>query len=147
MPFIRYETQDIVRLGEGLDRNGLYPHIQSVAGRKDDCILTPERGRLPTLNFYSLLQSYADILKFQLVQRNLSQVTMKIAVRPGVMNVPALLEKVRLQTALRLGPSIELRIEQTEEFERSPDGKTPAFRRLFTPEGDPSGQQADFTRP
>jgi len=134
MPFIRYETEDIVRLA---DQNpaprSLYPKIASISGRKDKTILTPDGGRLPSLNFYSLLQTYADILKFQFIQRDLSHVTMKIALRPQAADIPALIDKLRAEVTRRLGPRVILDIEQTEDFERSPDGKTPAFKRLFKP--------------
>ncbi|MDB6032933.1 MAG: Histidinol-phosphate aminotransferase [Verrucomicrobiales bacterium] len=135
MPFIRYQTDDIVRMAGGVASPGqIHPKIEAVVGRKDEYILTPDGGRLPSLNFYSLLQGYADILKFQFVQRDLSHVTMKIAVRPGARNVPAMVSKLHEETMRRLGAQMNIEIEQTEEFERSPDGKTPAFKRLFRPE-------------
>jgi phenylacetate-CoA ligase len=135
MPFIRYQTEDIVRLAEPGEQSGtLYPKIKSIAGRKDECILTPEGGRLPSLNFYSLLQTYTDILKFQFVQRDLQHVTMKIAVRPSARNVDAMVGRLHKELARRLGTQMAIEIEQTEEFERSADGKTPAFKRLFRPE-------------
>jgi phenylacetate-CoA ligase len=134
MPFIRYQTDDIVRVAEPeADRPGLYPKIRSIAGRKDECILTPEGGRLPSLNFYSLLQTYTDILKFQFVQKDLRHVTMKVAVRPSARDVDAMVGKLHEELVRRLGTQMSIEIEQTEEFERSADGKTPAFKRLFRP--------------
>jgi phenylacetate-CoA ligase len=135
MPFIRYQTEDLVRLAETQSsERGLYPKIKSIAGRKDECILTPDGGRLPSLNFYSLMQTYTDILKFQFVQRDLQHVTLKIAIRPNARNIGPMLATLHEEVRRRLGNQIEVEIEQTEEFERSADGKTPAFKRLFRPE-------------
>src|SRR5262249_5604874 len=35
MPFIRYDTEDIVCLEDGLDSAGLYPRVRAILGRKD----------------------------------------------------------------------------------------------------------------
>jgi phenylacetate-CoA ligase len=146
MPFIRYQTEDIVRLaGPGEQPGTLYPKIKSIAGRKDECILTPDGGRLPSLNFYSLLQTYTDILKFQFVQRDLLHVTMKIAVRPNARSVDAVVGRLHEELARRLGTQMAIEIVQTEEFERSADGKTPAFKRLFRPEPRRTSEPAAMT--
>jgi phenylacetate-CoA ligase len=132
MPFIRYDTGDIVTLvqGEGaLDE--LYPRIRAIEGRKDDCILTPDGRRLPSLNFYSLLQTYTDVLRFQFVQPDLNQVAMKISLRPATRNAESLLSSLRAEVSKRLGPELSLKIEITDQFWQSPDGKTPTFKRTF----------------
>jgi phenylacetate-CoA ligase len=130
MPFIRYETQDIACLEDRLDAAGLYPRVRAMTGRKDDCLLTADGARLPSLNFYSLLQTYTDILRFQFVQTDVTHVTMKIAVRPEAASVPALVATVDGEVRKRLGPDMQLHVEVTDRFLTSPDGKTPTFRRL-----------------
>ena len=133
MPFIRYETEDIARLGEGLDSAGLYPRVEGMLGRKDECLLTPDGARLPSLNFYSLLQTYRDILRFQFVQTSPSQVTLKLSVRAEGAALAALLATVQEEVRKRLGPALALEIEVTDRFLTSPDGKSPTFRRAFGP--------------
>ena len=133
MPFIRYETEDIACLADSPDSAGLYPRVRAMVGRKDECILTPDGGRLPSLNFYSLLQTRADILRFQFVQTDLSHVTMKLSVRPGTRDLEALVASVRGEVRQRLGERMQLAIEVTDQFVTSPDGKTPTFKRAFTP--------------
>ena len=141
MPFIRYETQDVARLEERLDESGLYPRVRAMAGRKDDCLLTPDGARLPSLNFYSLLQTYTDIVRFQFVQTGRGEVTMKIAVRPEAEELPKLVAAVDREVRKRLGPEMELSIEITERFLTSADGKTPTFRRLVEPGAPPVAAQ------
>jgi phenylacetate-CoA ligase len=132
MPFIRYDTEDIACLGDGLDSAGLYPKVRVMLGRKDECIVTPDGARLPSLNFYSLLQTYTDILRFQFVQTDLNHVTMKISVRPATRPIDALVAAVRTEVQKRLGPDLRLELEVTDQFLTSPDGKTPTFKRTFT---------------
>jgi phenylacetate-CoA ligase len=143
MPFIRYDTEDIAQLDDRLDEAGLYPRVRAMLGRKDDCLLTPEGGRLPSLNFYSLLQTYTDILQFQFVQTDVGQVTMKLSVRPGVGDLEALLSELRRQVEKRLGPTLALDLEVTDRFLTSPDGKTPAFKRAFDSRKMSPAPQAD----
>jgi phenylacetate-CoA ligase len=133
MPFIRYETEDIARVAEVPDAADLYPRIRAMVGRKDECIVTPDGARLPSLNFYSLLQTYTDILRFQFVQTDSTHVVMKISVRPGELNVEAMVFALREEVGKRLGPRLALEIEVTEQFHTSLDGKTPTFKRLLKP--------------
>jgi phenylacetate-CoA ligase len=133
MPFIRYDTEDLVCPAETMDDAGLYPRIDAVLGRKDECLLTSAGGRLPSLNFYSLLQTCTDILRFQFVQTSISQVTLKLSLRPEKKHSPALLEQVRGEVEKRLGPEMVLTLEVTDHFLTSPDGKTPTFKRAFMP--------------
>jgi phenylacetate-CoA ligase len=133
MPFIRYDTRDIVSLDDRMDAAQLYPRVRALRGRKDENLLTPDGGRLPSLNFYSLLQTYTDILRFQFVQAGSGPVTLKLSVRPQVPDLPALLARVQAEVSRRLGPDLELTVEITDQFLTSPDGKTPTFKRLPTP--------------
>ncbi len=133
MPFIRYETEDIATLAEGhaAGPERIYPKIEAISGRKDECILTPDGARLPSLNFYSLLQSYTDILRFQFIQTDLNNVTMKISFRPTATKTDALVASVRGEVSKRLGPGLSLRIDLSDDFLRSGEGKTPTFLRAF----------------
>jgi len=133
MPFIRYDTGDIARLADRNDEAGLYPRIRSMVGRKDECLLTPDGARLPSLNFYSLLQPYTELLRFQFVQTDSARVVLKVALRPGTANADALILRLRDEVKKRLGPGLALEVEITENFLTSPDGKSPTFKRLLNP--------------
>lgn len=133
MPFIRYDTEDIARVTGELDAAGLYPKVRAMVGRKDECLVTPDGARLPSLNFYSLLQTYTDILRFQFVQTDSNHVVMKISVRPDAANVAAMVFALREEVGKRLGPELALEVEVTDQFFTSPDGKKPTFKRLLAP--------------
>ncbi len=130
MPFIRYDTQDVTRIDDSLDEAGLYPRVRAMVGRKDECLVTPDGGRLPSLNFYSLLQTHTDILRFQFVQTDSEHVLLKLSVRPEAAEVPKLVAKVEAEVKRRLGPGLALEVEVTDQFFTSPDGKTPTFKRI-----------------
>ena len=147
MPFIRYETGDMARVSGTLDSSGLYPKLLAMRGRKDECIVTPDGARLPSLNFYSLLQTYTDILRFQFVQTDIAHVLMKISVRPGAANTEALVFNVREEVRKRLGPDLALEVEITDQFLTSPDGKTPTFKRLVSPGSRPTATTAPDLTP
>ncbi len=131
MPFIRYDTGDVVRL-EGkpgrcpCGRN--LPLLDAVTGRKDEAIVTPDGRRLPSVNFYSVFRQYREVIRFQLVQYGLSELSAKIALRPGAPAEP-LCAALRRELEARLGPAIRLEIELTERFVRNADGKTPPIVR------------------
>ena len=133
MPFIRYETGDVARVGSETDSAGLYPKVKAIMGRKDECLITPDGARLPSLNFYSLLQTYTDVLRFQFVQTDSTNVLMKISIRPGTQKIDALTAALRTEVRKRLGPGLNLEIDITDQFLTSPDGKTPTFKRLSKP--------------
>ena len=135
MPFIRYETGDVARLAGMDDEAGLYPRIRSMLGRKDECLLTPDGARLPSLNFYSLLQPYTELLRFQFLQTDTARVVLKISLRPGTSNADALVLRLRDEVKKRLGPGLALEVEVTDQFLTNPDGKTPTFKRLLNPSG------------
>jgi phenylacetate-CoA ligase len=140
MPFIRYQTEDIVNLNEPTPdtKHTVYPIIHSITGRKDECFITPDGRRLPSLNFYSLLQSHTEILQFQFIQTALDKVEMKLSLRPGVKAVDDLLTKLQTEIAKRLGHNVSLNLTITDSFETSRDGKATTFLRKFRPYAEPA---------
>jgi len=135
MPFIRYQTQDIVRVVEpDATRDTLYPVIRSIIGRKDECFITPDGRRLPSLNFYSLLQSYTEILRFQFIQSAPNRVEVRLSLRRNAESSQKLLKVLQTEICRRLGDNVVLTLTITDSFKTSPDGKAPTFLRAFRPE-------------
>jgi histidinol-phosphate aminotransferase len=136
MPFIRYDTGDIVRLYESSRtcRCGrTMPMVHSVVGRKDECIIMPDGRRLPSGNFYSVFREHPDVLKFQIVQYGRAEVAVKLLIRPGAPDVQGLLSTLREELRARLGQDITLNLEVTDRFLTNSDGKTlPVVRRIGT---------------
>lgn len=127
MPFIRYETGDVVRLYDSPRTcacGRTMPLVESISGRKDDCIITPDGRRLPSLNFYTVFRKYAEVLKFQIVQYGRSEVTAKIGFRPEASGRESLVRGIKNELRARLGPEIALEVEVTDRFLTNADGKT-----------------------
>ncbi len=136
MPFIRYETGDIVRLYDTprtcpCGRN--MPLVHSIVGRKDECIIMDDGRRLPSINFYSLFREYPEILKFQIIQYGRTELLCKIAMRPEAQHSPFLTLKLEEGMRQRVGTKVKLDIEYTDKFVTNSDGKTlPIVRKLGT---------------
>jgi histidinol-phosphate aminotransferase len=136
MPFIRYETGDIVRLYDAprtcpCGRN--MPLVHSIVGRKDECIIMDDGRRLPSINFYSLFRGFPEILKFQIIQYGRNELLCKIAMRPEARHTYSLTMKLEEEIRQRVGSKVTLDIEYTEKFVTNSDGKTlPIVRKLGT---------------
>ena len=136
MPFIRYETGDIVRLYDSprtcpCGRN--MPLVHSIVGRKDECIIMDDGRRLPSINFYSLFREFPEILKFQIIQFGRTELLTKVAMRPDQRPSPSLTQKLENEMRQRVGSKVKLDIEYTDKFVTNSDGKTlPIVRKLGT---------------
>jgi histidinol-phosphate aminotransferase len=136
MPFIRYETGDIVRLYDTpracpCGRN--MPLVHSIVGRKDECIIMDDGRRLPSINFYSLFREFPEILKFQIIQYGRTELLCKVALRPRAQDFYSLTLKLEDGLRQRVGSKVTLNIEYTDKFVTNSDGKTlPIVRKLGT---------------
>jgi len=136
MPFIRYETGDIVRLYDTPRRcpcGRNMPLVHSIVGRKDECIIMDDGRRLPSINFYSLFREFPEILKFQIIQYGRTEILCKVALRPEAQHSFSLTLKLEDQLRQRIGSKVALNIEYTDKFVTNSDGKTlPIVRKLGT---------------
>jgi phenylacetate-CoA ligase len=133
MPFIRYETGDVVRAMPGGQRacpcGRTMPLVHSVAGRKDECIYTADGRRLPSLNFYTVFRKYTAIARFQLAQYGLREIVVRIEPRRGATLEPALLRQLRAELTARIGPEAQIDVQLTNKFITNADGKMPPIVR------------------
>ena len=129
MPLIRYRTGDSVVIGDvnRIGENLIYPTIDRIIGRKDEAIVTPNGDRLPTLNFYSLLQEVNSIIRFQLIQDKLHSIELRVLVREiSREKEHELREWLYNELKKRLGGVVP-RIVFTEKFVKNRNGKTPVL--------------------
>jgi phenylacetate-CoA ligase len=136
MPFIRYDTGDIVRLYDTprtcpCGRN--MPLVHSIVGRKDECIIMDDGRRLPSANFYSVFRAHPEVLKFQIVQYGRSEILVKLLMQQSKPDLQGFLRHLREELHARLGRNVELDLEVTDKFLTNSDGKTlPVVRRPGT---------------
>ena len=136
MPFIRYDTGDIVRLHEtpkSCPCGRSMPMVHSIVGRKDECIIMADGRRLPSINFYSLFREFPEVLKFQIIQYGRTEIVSKIALQPQAHGSYSLTQKLEEELRQRVGSKVKLEIEYTNKFVTNSDGKTlPIVRKLGT---------------
>lgn len=74
MPFIRYDQGDLAvfEYADGVNGNGSR-RLTRIIGREDDYALLPDGTRRPFHDFYEVMDKYADIMQFRIVQRTRSQ--------------------------------------------------------------------------
>lgn len=135
MPFIRYDTGDVVKLcpgerPESFLRGGDYPKVAKVLGKKDECLIMADGRRLPSLNFDTLFREQKEVMQFQLIQYGRAEVAARISLRPETQQVDLLMKELRHKLLMRLGSEVDLSIQITDSFITSGDGKPiPVLRR------------------
>ncbi len=79
MPLIRYDTGDLAIIDSNLkcscNRKGLI--IKNIIGRSDQIIKDSEGNKIPTVNFYTMMQYYTEILEWQIVINKNDHFTLK----------------------------------------------------------------------
>ena len=131
MPFIRYETGDVVTPA-AKDVQAVFPRrFLSVQGRKDDLVITPDGRRLPSVNFYSVFRDARAVGRFQIVQYGSGEVVVNIeTVRPGWESGEEC-RRLKAEMLARLGDGMTVEYRVNQRFETNRDGKMPVvLRRL-----------------
>ena len=72
MPLLRYDTGDLAFVRSNIKcscgRNGL--QVEAVIGRHDQLLIDSTGLKMPTVNFYTLMEYFTDLLGWQLVQND-----------------------------------------------------------------------------
>lgn len=132
MPLVRYETGDVVRVHGSTGRcacGRTMPLVHSVAGRKDECIYTPDGRRLPSVNFYTMFRAYDEVLRFQIAQYGQREIVVRIAPRANGRLDGPVLEHIRQALRARLGAAVAIDLVVTHRFLTNADGKSPVIVR------------------
>jgi phenylacetate-CoA ligase len=83
-PLIRYDTGDIAEVGELIKTcNHSFLTIGNIIGRKDQQILTPEGYSIPTVNFYTMFESFQQISRWQIIQNSINEVELIVKIKQG----------------------------------------------------------------
>ncbi len=83
MPLIRYQTNDLVEIGDGSDCpcGRSYPTVKSVKGRMDDVVVTPD-GRFHN-SFEFIFERMDHIRMTQIVQDDVDRIDVRIVPTPA----------------------------------------------------------------
>jgi phenylacetate-CoA ligase len=125
MPLIRYDTGDLVEVDwETCSCSRSLPTVKNIIGRKDNNILTKEGFKIPTVNFYTMFEKYAEIHSWQIVQYTISDI--KFIIKSDQINQNRIVE-LKSDILLRIPHSLRFEILLNQPFVKFGEGKKNAF--------------------
>lgn len=122
MPLVRYVTGDQAVAGFGQCRCGrTLPTLMEVRGRRVDTLRTVDGRSIPGAFFPHLMKDFAGVRQFQVVQRSLGELQLKVVLGPEWRETErcVLLQRIRKT----VGDSVRLAWEPVREIPLTPAGK------------------------
>lgn len=124
-PLIRYDTGDLAEVLETPTTCGhTFQTVKNIIGRRDQQIQTPEGYKVPTVNFYTMFESFQDIARWQIVQHQLNRIEF-ILQAPNIK--AERIETLRKAIYTRLPQSIKVEISLDKYFIQKNEGKINPF--------------------
>ncbi len=131
MPLIRYEVGDRGTLASAGDRcpcgRGL-PILDAVEGRLDDVVVTPEGRRVGRLD--PVFKADVPLREAQIVQVSEKRVILRLVPAPGYG--PGVADDLATRLRRRLGPTMDIAVEEVERLPRTAGGKIRAVVSYLT---------------
>lgn len=122
-PFIRYDTQDYLILGDdkpcNCHRN--FINIKQILGRDSDIIKTPSGKYLIVENFVAYFQNIVEVEQIQIVQEEEDLINMKLIVNDRFDS--ATNEKITTFWTNYIGNDVKLNVQIVDNIELTPTGK------------------------
>ncbi len=122
-PFIRYDSQDYVVLGEekkcGCGRN--YINVSKIKGRDNAILLLPNGDYLLEVNFFPFFNDSVSVDQFQVIQEKRDLIRMKLVVNSS-FDDKALKETNNYWSDF-FGSSVKFELEIGDNIELTPSGK------------------------
>jgi len=122
-PFIRYDTQDYVVLGDQKQckcgRN--FANIKTIKGRDSDILITPSGKFLIVENFVAYFEWITEVDQIQVIQEELNKIQIKIVVNEKFNH--QILQKIRKYWENYIGNDVNTIIEIVDEIKLTPSGK------------------------
>ncbi len=120
MPLIRYRIGDLaVPSDKQCDCGRKGQIVDQIVGRLEDIIVTPDGRHVGRLDH--LFKEMIHVKEAQILQEDISSITIKIVKRPGFGDAD--LKLLKEEAVLRLGTSIYINFEFAEEIKKEPSGK------------------------
>lgn len=121
MPLIRYQTSDLAAFLGPAEGELPYPRMSAVAGREQDLIHLPDGGHVDAYLFSYLLMRFPEVHWFQVIQREMTKLHIRLYVPDGLRRdtAAAIIERISHHT----GHPFEVEFEQLAEMPESVTGK------------------------
>lgn len=127
MPLLRYETNDLAEIAEEKCPCGRSSAtVHNIIGRSNSVIHLEDRD-IPLTNFYTMMEYYTNIARWQIVQVGLNKLQLRIQ---GTLSDEDL-AKIKKEFAMRLPESVEQAIMTDAELVQKHEGKVPPFISLL----------------
>ncbi len=128
VPFIRYDTQDIVTLSlETTNSNRKLTKLDHVDGRDCDILITPD-GRLVIVHIFTIFfEWYASVDQFQAIQETETRFRILLSVNDAFTKEHY--QEIETYWNDYFGPDAELDIEIVDEIPARPSGKRKFLER------------------
>lgn len=122
-PFIRYDTQDYVVLGENeLCSCGRHlSNIKKIKGRDSDVLVTPSGKFLIVENFVAYFEWISEVDQIQVVQDKVDEVKINIIVNNAFNKIT--FEKIHSYWKYYIGLDVKVLLVIVDEIELTPTGK------------------------
>ncbi len=128
MPLVRYRTGDQIRLRKGSDPRAVAAGLESfhsVIGRSGDYLVAPSGARLMGIDH--IPRNVPHLVRTQFIQESPDSIALLVVPAPGFNDD---CRRMLLQhAALKLPPSMKVRIETTTQLIRNASGKAPLVVR------------------
>jgi phenylacetate-CoA ligase len=125
MPLIRYKTDDVgIPIDEKCPCGKTLPIMKIIHGRKDDFLMSTE-GRLlsPTIFFPYPFDDLKGIVQFKVVQTEINEMMIQIAVNDNFMKSTVFFDKARSEIQRVFGNDMQVYFEILDSIRKESNGK------------------------
>lgn len=122
-PFIRYDTQDYIVLGEQepCDCGRHFLNVKKIKGRESDILKTPSGKYLIVENFVAYFEWITEVDQIQVIQEEINKIIIKMIVNDKFNN--DVLKKIQNYWNTYIGNDVNVIIEIVDEIKLTPAGK------------------------
>ncbi len=122
MPFIRYDTQDIIERAEGSGETGIHlSAFKQITGRNSDILVTPSGKYLIVHTFTIFFEYFKEIIQFQVVQLKTDKVRILLVVNDSYnMKTEA---EIAAGLYSLIGKDVDIEIRKVDEIPLLISGK------------------------
>ena len=121
MPLIRYAPGDLAEVGEACSCGRGLPMLRQILGRTRDSVMLPSGIRRYAWTGLRRLGEMREVVQFQVVQRNLYDLEIKLVVRAALG--PEQEEQIRQGLRNSMGSHFSVTVTYHDAIARAPNGK------------------------
>ena len=123
MPLIRYDTGDVAKVytdSKTCSCGRTLPLIRKIIGRSDDLLYGPDGRVIPSVNLYTMMYHYDDVISFQFIQDDINSIELRLEAQHYNSELESQLKR---DIKNRFGDNISVSITNDVEFVQSEEGK------------------------